>query len=134
MLPKKSQIIEYIELFNSDLKVIESISLSNFRYKERIQLERMLYFILNTLLESDTEGFNHASYQKIKISLTKKDTIQENIVDRIFEMHIFLKSISSNNPYVRDDALIKADTNRLDVFKMIRVKMNRIKGLVNSID
>ena len=121
MHPKKSQIIEYIELFNSDLKAIEGFSLSNFRYKERIKLERMLYFILNALLESETDGFNQASYQKIKISLLKKDTIQEDIIDRVFEMHIFLKSISSNNPYVRDDALSKADTNRLDVFKMIRI-------------
>ena len=134
MHPKKSQIIEYIELFNSDLKAIEGFSLSNFRYKERIKLERMLYFILNALLESETDGFNQASYQKIKISLLKKDTIQEDIIDRVFEMHIFLKSISSNNPYVRDDALTKADTNRLDVFKMIRIKMNRIEGLVNRMD
>ena len=133
MQKKDSRLLEYVETIKIDLDKIKEKSFSNFRYKERVKLERTLFLILIELVEIDIDGFNQISYNKIKKILEKDCTIIDSLIDKLFELQAFLKSVSNNNPYVRDDALSKADTNRIKVFDLIKMKINRIELLLKDL-
>lgn len=133
MQKKDSRLLEYVETIKIDLDKIKEKSFSNFRYKERVKLERTLFLILIELVEIDIDGFNQISYNKIKKILEKDCIIIDSLIDKLFELQAFLKSVSNSNPYVRDDALSKADTNRIKVFDLIKMKINRIELLLKEL-
>ena len=132
MQKKNSQLLKYIEILKIDLNIIKENSLSNFGYKERVKLERTLFLILIELIEIEIDGFNKISYEKIKEAIKKDNYVVDILVDKLFDLQSFFKSISNNNPYVRDDALSKADTNRIEVFNFIEIKINRIELLAKN--
>lgn len=112
-----------------------STNLSDFGYKERVKIERCLFLLMKTLCKKeinyDLQGFSKFHVEKISYSILNNvpGKTLNLIVDQAFQLKNYLQTISSENAYVRGDALSKLGLNRKSVYTFIQ---GQIKSIVNK--
>ncbi len=114
----------------SEIRVLETKikqfkSLAVFGFKERMSLEKNLFSILKMLTNNKVSGFNDKALIELKKTYTNEKS-RLSVILKLFELRNFLKKIASGNAYVRDVALENAATNRLTVFKFIKIQVKAI--------
>ena len=112
-----------LKKLKDDFEEISNSDIGNFGFKERVKLERTLYLLLLDLTEIELSGFNDFSLEKI---LKIKNEQISNIAQEIYQLRIFLKKISSSNPYERYDAINELSVNRKMIFVLMRKKIDRL--------
>ena len=76
---------------------------SEFGYRERILIERGLFLLIKCLCEEiliyNLQGFSNYHKKKLNKIISKTDCAKAfpQIVEQIFQLKIFLKSVSSEN-------------------------------------
>ncbi len=110
---------------------------SEFGYRERILIERGLFLLIKCLckeiLNYDLQGFSNYHKKNLNNIISNTDGYEafSQVVDQIFQLKIFLQSVSSENAYVRGDSLSKLGLDRKNVFSFIE---NQIKSITNKIN
>lgn len=115
---------------NSEIRVLETKlnqfkSLALFGFKERMSIEKNLFSILKIVTNNNARGFNSKTLIELKETYADQKS-RLSVVIKLFELRKFLKDIASGNAYVRDIALENTATNRLNVFKFIKVQVRGI--------
>jgi hypothetical protein len=111
-----------------------------FGYRERMQIERGLFLLIKLLcserLKYNLQGFskNHKDNILKIISQDKCAISFTQLVDRIFQLKVFLLSLSSENAYVRGDALSRMGLKRQNVFSFIKDEIGRIRSKVTDLN
>lgn len=129
-----------IEKFGSTLiSEIESVStnFSEFGYRERVRIERYLFLLLKAFCQRQL-GYNLQGLSKCHLeevtSLISNKTKNKSInliVVQAFQLKIYLQSLSSENAYVRGDALSKLGLDRKKVFSFIQEQSKSIISKIN---
>lgn len=126
-----NQVLAYI---NNE---VDSISEKReFGYRERIQIERGLFLIVKLLcvniLKYDLQGFSNAHKDNVLKLIPHDDygKIFSQLIDRIFQFKIFILSLSSENAYIRGDALSRMGLERKNVFSFIKAETGRIRDKI----
>lgn len=115
-------------------------SFSEFGYRERILIERGLFLLIKYLckamLNYNLQGFNNYHKNELNeiISKTSCDETFTNLVEQIFQLKIFLQSVSSGNAYVRGDSLSKLGLDRKNALCFIETKIKNIADKTNSLN
>ena len=118
---------------------IESVStnFSEFGYRERVRIERFLFLLLKAFcwreLDYNLQGFSKCHLEEVT-SLFSKETKGKSlslIIDQAFQLKIYLQSLSSENAYVRGDALSKLGLDRKKVFLFIQ---DQSRSIINKIN
>lgn len=112
-----------LKKLKNDFEEISNSNIGDFGFKERIKLERTLYLLLLDLTEIELSGFNDLSLEKI---VKIKDEKTRQVAQKIYKLRIFLKKISSSNPYERYDAINELSINRKTVFLLMRKKIDSL--------
>lgn len=121
-----------LEFISSGIKVMKR---SRFGYRERINIERLLYLLIKLILKNEI-NFNISGFNIVAIKETlgylKEDFGNQatflGIIEKAFELKIYAKKISSSNAYVRSDALFatspEGDTTLLSMStQLMRLKI-----------
>lgn len=115
-------------------------SFSGFGYRERILIERGLFLLIKCLckeiLNCNLQGFSNSHKNNLNsiISRTDCDKIFLQVVEQIFQLKIFLQSVSSENAYVRGDSLSKLGLSRKNVFSYIGAQIKSITDKTNLLN
>lgn len=110
---------------------------SEFGYRERILIERGLFLLIKWLckeiLNYDLQGFSNYHKNKLNSIISKTDCDKTflQVVEQIFQLKIFLLSVSSENAYVRGDSLSKLGLDRKNVFSFIEAQIKSITDKTN---
>ena len=113
---------------------------SEFGYSERILIERGLFLLIKCLCEEvlnyNLQGFSNDHKKNLNniISKTDCDETFSQVVEQIFQLKIFLQSVSSENAYVRGDSLSKLGLDRKNVFSFIEAQIERITNKTNLLN
>jgi hypothetical protein len=120
---------------------VDSIAVRReFGYKERIQIERGLFLIVKLLcskiIKFNLQGFSKAHKDDVlkMIPLTDSGKNFSQLVDRIFQFKVFILSLSSENAYVRGDALSRMGLKRQNVLSFIKAEIGRIRDKVADLN
>ena len=110
-------------------------NLSLFGYRERIQVERLLFLSIKLLLAKygyNLTGFSNKHIAEIKEYALKNKFPAEfiNAIDDANQLKIHIKNISSSNAYVRNDALINANYN---IEMSMRLLGNKLTKVITTI-
>jgi hypothetical protein len=106
-----------------------------FGYRERILIERGLFLLIKCLckeiLNYNLQGFSNYHKKNLNNIISKTDCDETflQVVEQIFQLKIFLQSVSSENAYVRGDSLSKLGLDRKNVFSFIEAQ---IKSITNK--
>lgn len=126
-----------IKILYKDLDDIENQSLARFSYRERMKIERTLYLFLLSIVEKDRVGFSLKNKNQILSSIQDRNNevleIKVALVNKIFELRVLIKALSTGNPYEKYDALSQIDTDRITVFTHVRVRIKKLALLVDSL-
>ena len=120
----------------------ESIStnFSEFGYRERVKIERCLFLLIKTLckkkLDYDLQGFSKFHIERLSYITSKNVTGKtfSLIVDQVFQLKIYLQTLSSENAYVRGDALSKLGLDKKSVFTFIKEQLKSIVKKAHSLN
>ena len=133
---KMDTILTFLRHENNSIKK----NLSEFGYRERILIERGLFLLIKCLckkiLDYDLQGFSNQhkiDLNKI-ISRTGRCEPFLQVVEQIFQLKIFLQSVSSENAYVRGDSLSKLGLDRKNVFRFIEAQLNSIPNRIHLLN
>ena len=116
------------------------INFSEFGYRERILIERGLFLLIKCLCEEvlnyNLQGFSNYHKKNLNniISKTDCDETFSQVVEQIFQLKIFLQSVSSENAYVRGDSLSKLGLDRKNVFSFIEAQIESITNKTNLLN
>ncbi|MCF8009511.1 MAG: hypothetical protein K9K32_07065 [Halanaerobiales bacterium] len=129
---------EMDKLGSALISEIENVStnFTEFGYRERIRIERYLFLLIKAFCQKEL-GYNLQGFSKwhieeiISLSSEKQKRSLNLIVDQAFQLKIYLQSLSSENAYVRGDALTKLGLDRKRVFPFIQ---SQSKSIVNKIN
>lgn len=97
-----------------------------------LKIERCLFLLIKVLckkeLNYELQGFSKNHIDKLTSyatnNLSNKPII--SIINKTYQLKIFLQKMSSENGYVRGDALSRQGLNRKNVFSFIKEQMNSI--------
>lgn len=125
-------------IINEALIVADSFSkknMSSFGYRERIQIERLLYLSLKVLMAKyglDLHGFSNPHLENLRSAASNHVVPPEvaMIIEDAFQLKIYLKNISSSNAYVRNDTLLRLTP---DLEKVMPLISNRFRRVVTRI-
>lgn len=113
---------------------ISNETLSSFGYRERVQLERLIFLNLKQLMKQlgyDLHGLSNIHFESLKKAAKEngwpKDVI--NVMHEAFEFKIYIKDISSSNAYVRNDALLRLSPNLVQLIPLI---CNKFMNLITK--
>lgn len=124
-----------IKILYKDLDDIENQSLARFSYRERMKIERTLYIFLLDIVEKDRVSFNLRNKNQILSSIQDKNNevskIKIALINKIFELRVLIKALSTGNPYEKYDALYQIDTDRITVFTHVRIRVNKLALLAD---
>jgi len=116
---------------------VKSLGPIGFDYRRRTRLERSLFLIAKEYCESelhyDLGGLGH-NHQKMFLEYTKSyDFSSENIqpVIEAFKISEVICSLSSSDPYAREEALEELGGT---IFKMLKNLARRIESFMNLIE
>jgi len=133
---KIKSILNFIHQENDTIEM----NFSEFGYRERILIERGLFLLIKCLckvvLNYNLQGFSNYYKNKINDLILKtecKETFSQ-VVEQIFQLKIFLQSVSSENAYVRGDSLSKLNLDRKNVFGFIDSQIKSITNKTNSLN
>ncbi len=113
---------------------------SEFGYRERILIERGLFLLIKCLckeiLNYDLQGFSNYHKKNLNNIISNTDGYEafSRVVDQIFQLKIFLQSVSSENAYVRGDSLSKLGLDRKNVFSFIETQIKSITNKINLLN
>ena len=113
---------------------------SEFGYRERILIERGLFLLIKCLckeiLNYNLQGFSNYHKKNLNniISKTDCDETFSQVVEQIFQLKIFLQSVSSENAYVRGNSLSKLGLDRKNVFSFIEAQIESIRNKTNLLN
>jgi len=111
---------------------------SEFGYKERVRIERGLFLLLKFLcsqkLNYNLQGFGNFHRQTLlaKIVSRKCGAPFAQTIEQIFQLKVFLQALSSENSYVRGDALSRVGVEKKNVFSLIERRVRSIITKINS--
>lgn len=130
-----SQIFAYL---NNEIDSI--VKSQEFGYRERIQIERGLFLLIKLLcferFRFNLQGFSKEHKDNI-LKLISHNNCERSfalLVDRIFQFKVFILSLSSENAYVRGDALSCMGLKRQNVFSFIKDEIGRIRDKVADLN
>jgi hypothetical protein len=109
---------------------------SQFGYKERIKIERCLFllakYLCQILINYNLQGFTKHDQEIITLKLSEINCDKQivNVFNHIFHLKYTIQSLSSENAYVRGDALSKLNLDRTNIISFLK---NQIHHITNSI-
>lgn len=121
-----------IEELSDKANKVEKINVSQFGYRERIQIERILFLIFKGIckatLNYELQGLSQKHYSIFKDNAKLNSWSKEikKIAEAIFELHVYLQRITSSNAYVRNDALLIMVDNLKDLMPILSKKIQKI--------
>lgn len=135
--PKSKNEIEIIgAVLISEIENL-STNFSEFGYRERVRIERYLFLLLKAFcqreLDYNLQGFSKSHLEEFSsLAANKsKEKALNLIVDQAFQLKIYLQSLSSENAYVRGDALSKLGLDRTKIFSFIKFQSEVIIKKIN---
>ncbi len=131
-----NQIFDYME------NELDSISqnFKGFGYKERMQIERGLFLLLKLLsakkLQYNLQGFSKAHKDSILLVIQnhKYNGPFAQIIEHTYHLKVFIQSLSSENAYVRGDALSRLGLNRQTVLSFIGDEIQRLRHKISELN
>ena len=103
-----------------------------FGYRERMKIERGLFLLLKTLCKNilghNLQGFSESHRMKVfeLIARKKSSGSLNRLVTRIWQLKVYIQSLSSENAYVRGDALSRLELDKKSVFSFIGYEIQKI--------
>lgn len=100
-----------------------------------MKLERTLFLLLIEITQMNIISFSQTTKVEL-LDIASQNGSSPNLIkliNKIFEFRIFIKAISSGNPYEKYDALSQIDSNRIGIFSHIQVRINKIESLINDL-
>jgi len=134
---KRCQMIDRIVLESSSLSYnLVKSNISSFGYRERIQIERVIFLCLKLLMNEyayDLHGLSNKHFDDLRNKAIQNEWSKDlvNIINETFEFKIYLKNMSSSNAYVRNDALLRMSPNLTHLMPMIA---NKFMKLITKMD
>lgn len=120
-----------------EIELIAKGPISEFGYRERIRIERGLFLTLKMLCcqlaNYNLQGFAKPHREDLLKFLSKdctKKSIQE-LVEQIFQLKIFIVSLSSENAYVRGDAFSRVGVDRSTALNFVKRQAESILEKIN---
>lgn len=111
-----------------ELQVIPD-NLINFGYRERLLFERPLFLLLKFISDSEL-NYNLKSFSKNNIdeliTHARENTPLQIIITKIWELKVFIKSLSSSSAYIRGDTLSTVNVNEKNAVLYIKKEINSI--------
>ena len=113
---------------------------SEFGYRERILIERGLFLLIKCLCEEvlnyNLQGFSNYHKKNLNTIISKTDCDEtfSQVVEQLFQLKIFIQSVSSENAYVRGDSLSKLGLDRKNVFSFIEAQIESITNKTNLLN
>ena len=117
---------------------VERSQLRSFGYRERIAIERLLFLVLKDIcsitLQYSLQGLTEAHRLALLDVVRSKNPASEvnGLVTEIFELRVFLYSLSSANPYVQGDALSRVELTEKSVTNFIGKELRKIATLAQE--
>jgi len=117
---------------------VERSQLRSFGYRERIAIERLLFLVLkdicSIMLQYSLQGLTEAHRLALLDVVRSKNPASEvnGLVTEIFELRVFLYSLSSANPYVQGDALSRVELTEKSVTNFIGKELRKIATLAQE--
>jgi len=117
---------------------VERSQLRSFGYRERIAIERLLFLVLKDIcsitLQYSLQGLTEAHRLALLDVVRSKNPASEvnGLVTEIFELRVFLYSLSSANPYVQGDALSRVELTEKSVTNFIGKELCKIATLAQE--
>lgn len=114
-------------------------NMTPFGFRERVRIERSLFLLLKNLscvyCDYEPHGFSDAHVHKILLHIPRKCTHKsfKQVVEQIFQLKIFIKSISNENAYVRNDALARSGVDKKNILFFINHQSNGIISKIKSL-
>lgn len=133
--------IDKLILISSDLKCLANnlanVSANSFGYRERIQIERLLFLFtklyFKTKYEINMKGFWSLSFITDKKLLTKISAKDITLATKISEVKIFCKQLSSANAYTKADAVLNVSDTFDGAIPMLVHSLVNISELALSV-
>lgn len=113
-MPDNTSVLNTLHLLGREIGIysykFKDVRVNLFGYRERIQIERLLFFVLKLIcrleLQRNVSGFNVNQLD----TLLPQNSVDVNspfsrIVGKLKEIKIHIKKISSANAYVQSDAI-----------------------------
>lgn len=122
------QIVSYL----TDQSDALSRTAYTFGYRERMKIERGLFLLLKILCKNilghNLYGFSESHRMKVfeLIACKKRNGSLIRLVNRIWQLKVYLQSLSSENAYVRGDALSRLGLDKKGVFSFISYEIGKI--------
>lgn len=114
---------------------VERSQLRSFGYRERIAIERLLFLIIkdicSTKLQYSLQGLTEVHRLALLYFVKNRDVGSElnRLITRVFELRVFLYSLSSANPYVQGDAISRVALTKRSVVKFTAKELRKIAAL-----
>lgn len=130
------------QIFDYLVAELDSISKNEqtFGYKERMQIERGLFLLIKVLcdnkLQYKLQGFSKAHKDSILTlsQATKINGAFTQLIEQVFQLKVFIQSLSSENAYVRGDALSRLGLNRQTVLGFISDEVRRLRHKTDAMN
>jgi hypothetical protein len=122
------QIVSYL----TDESDALSRTVYTFGYRERMKIERGLFLLLKILCKNmlghNLQGFSESHRMKVfeLIARKKRDDSFIRLINRIWQLKVYIQSLSSENAYVRGDALSRLGLDKKSVFSFINYEIQKI--------
>jgi len=99
-------------------------------------LERTLFLILQEASPFEINGFGEENRKEFNNDqrIENINKFNLNLIDKIFQLRNLLKAVSSGNPYEKYDAIFNNQSDRLNIFKHIRLRITKIEDLLKYCD
>jgi hypothetical protein len=107
----------------------------SFSYRERIAIERLLFLLLkdvcSTAFGYRLQGLTEVHRFALLDFATNASVNREvnRLITRVFELRVFLKSLSSANPYVQGDALSRVGLMKHSAINFIAKELRKTASL-----
>ena len=130
------------QIFDYLYAELDSISKNHqtFGYKERMQIERGLFLLLKLLCDNklryNLQGFSKAHKDSILTlsQANKCNAAFTQLIEQVFQLKVFIQSLSSENAYVRGDALSRLGLNRQTVLSFISDEVQRLRHKTDAMN
>jgi hypothetical protein len=112
--------------------------ISEFGFADRMAIERELFELLKQLcilrIGYQLQGLGDIHREALlkEISSLKCDLSFRHIAQSVFELRAFMQTLTSNNAYVRDEAISNAGTTSKHALGILGAHLNRFIRLINA--
>ena len=133
------RIIRIVDKLVEHATEMERSQLRSFGYRERIAIERLLFLILKDIcsirLHYGLQGLTEVHRLALLDVVKNRDVASElnRLITRVFELRVFLYSLSSANPYVQGDAISRVEMTKRSVVNFIAKELHKIAALAKEL-